>query len=290
MPSVSDLEPSKNIVALAVGNAGGGKTSALASFANKDNPMYVFDIDHRIKGILGSKEWLGDSINYIDFDQFDTRDGFEKVERKFLELYEQHEKRKLKYRTILVESLGSLSEMFLIDSQTKKGLAPNKDFTKLTKDELKGARITGQIAFPTPDDYHYGKRALHILFYHYFMAFTKCNVFLSAWTTDKWGKDPNSDNPYAENIQLPGKVILATNKVANELPGYFDEIYEFTKEESGGKLNPVQFKVKFVSSLAKTCIPKLAKIGSIDITKKNFKQEFDRIVQAQKIESEKVIA
>jgi len=227
---------------------------------------------------MGSKEWLQDSIDYIDYDQFDTRDGFKSVEQQFQQFALKNDKRELKYKNILIESVGSLAEMFLIDSLVQKGIKPGADLSKLSTADKKGLKITGNIAFPTPDDYHYGKRAFHILFYNYFTAFPKVNIFLSGWTTDRWGKDPQAENPYAPEIILPGKKLLATAKIASELPGYFDEIWEFEKEESGGKLNPVQYKVKFNSYLAKTCNPALSKKREIDITGKNFKIEFEKIL------------
>jgi hypothetical protein len=275
MPSVNNLKPADNLVAMIVGNAGSGKTSAIASFASETEPMYVFDIDHRIKGILGSKEWLSGSLAHIDFDQYDTRDGFIEVERRFERFYNMYEKRDLKYKSILIESVGSLAEMFLLDCQRNKGLIQGADLSKLPADKRKGTRIQGNIAFPVPDDYHYVKRAFHILFYNYFTAFPKCNIFLSAWTTDRYGKDP--ENPYGENVMLPGKGLLATNKLASELPGYFDEIWEFTKEETGVSRQPVAYKVKFNSYLAKTSIPELARCVSLDLTGKNFNQEFKRL-------------
>src|SRR5205085_9386152 len=114
MPSLNDIKPSEGLKVLAVGKDGSGKSSALASFATKDEPMYVFDVDHRIRGILGSKEWLGDSWNYIDFDEYDTRDGFTAIEKQFQIFYDKYEKRQLKYKNIVVDSVGSLSEMFYL--------------------------------------------------------------------------------------------------------------------------------------------------------------------------------
>lgn len=277
MPSVTDLNPNQGIVALTCGHPGSGKTSAIASFASKEEPMYIFDCDHRIRGLLGSKEWLGDSFNYIDYDQYDTRDGFKSVEQQFEIFHQQQEKRQLKYKNFLVESVGSLSRMFLMDSQYHKGIKPGQDLDKIK--DRKGFNIRGNIAIPTVDDYKYGSNALHILFYNYFTAFPKCNIFLSAWTTDRWGKDPNNENQYAPDILLPGKKMLATNNIASELPGYFDEVWEFEKEETGGTINPVKFKVKFTSFLAKTSNPALTKTGQLDITGKNFKKEFDKITK-----------
>lgn len=271
MPTLNDLKPTENFVALVVGKPGSGKTSAIASFASKDNPMYIFDIDHRIRGIQGSKEWLGeDAYNNITFDQYDTRDGFRSIEKQFMVFAERYDKRQLEYKNIVLESVGSLSEMFLVDSQTMKGLKPGTDFSKLKDSQKTGARIVGQINFPTPDDYNYGKRAFHILFYHYFTHFTKCNIFLSGWTADRWIKDPNADSPYAPQI-VSGTQLLATNKIASELPGYFDHVWEFDKQETGSAKSPIKYLVKFRSGMAKTSIPQLP--DDIDITGKNFKSE-----------------
>lgn len=278
MPSLADIKPAENFVALIAGKPGCGKTSAIASFASKSEPMYIFDIDHRVRGILGSRSWIGEEAwDNITYDQYDTRDGFKSVEQQFQMFAIQHDKRDFKYKNILVESVGSLSEMFLLDSQAMKGITPGKDLSKLKESEKKGLRIVGNISFPVPDDYNYGKRAFHILFYHYFTYFTKCNIFLSGWTTDRWGKDPNAESPYAPQIPI-GTMLLATNKIASELPGYFDEIWQFDKTETGAKLNPLKYTVKFRSDLAKTSIPQLPN-GEVDITGKNFKSELTRLIQ-----------
>jgi len=278
--AVSDLKPEEGIVALIVGHPGSGKTSAIASFASEEEPMYVFDCDHRIKGMLACEDWIGDSIKHIDYDQYDVRDGFKEVEAQFNVFYDQYTSRKLKYKSFLVESVGSLSRMFLMDSLALKGAKPGMDLSKLKV--TKGLNIVGNIAIPSPDDYKYGSNALHVLFYNFFMAFPKCNIFLSGWTTDRWGKDPNNPNPYANDILLPGKKLLATNNIASELPGYFDEIWEFEKEETGSKSNPVAFKCRFTSKLAKTCIKELNKKGEIDFTGKNFKSVFQESIKTSR--------
>ena len=279
MPNFGDYKPAEHLRVLAVGHPGSGKSSAIAAFATKEEPMYVFDVDHRLEGIGGSADWLGDNFKYIDYDEYDTRDGFKSIEQQFQMFYNAYEKRDFKYKHIVIDSIASLSEMFYLDSLKQKGVTPAKDLSKLSSAEKKGLKIIGNVAFPTPDDYHYSKRAFHILFYNYFTAFPKCNIFLSGWTTDRWGKDPNATNEYAPEILLSGKKLLATNKIAGEVPGYFGEVWEFDKEETGGAHNPVKFSVRFKSYIAKTTIPALNKAGKVDITEKNFKQEFDKILQ-----------
>jgi len=284
MPTLNDLKPTENFVSLVVGKPGSGKTSAIASFTSKDSPTYIFDIDHRIKGLEGSREWLGQDVwDNLTFDQYDTRDGFRSIEKQFMVFAEKYDKRNLEFKNLVIESVGSLSEMFLVDSQTMKGLKPGTDFSKLKGDQTRGARIVGNISFPTPDDYNYGKRAFHILFYHYFTHFTKCNIFLSGWTADRWIKDPNAESVYAPQI-VSGTQLLATNKIASELPGYFDHIWEFDKEETGSAKNPLKYRVKFRSGMAKTTMPQIP--NEIDITGKNFKHELFQYLP-QEIKSQK---
>jgi|GEM_PF-4212724 hypothetical protein len=282
MPTLNDLKPAENFVALVVGKAGSGKSSALASFASKDAPMYVFDVDHRIKGIQGSREFIGeDAWNNITFDQYDVIDGFKSIETQFMEFSIKYDKKQLQYKNIVIDSVGSLGRMFLRDSLALRGVKPGADLSKLSSDQKRGMRIVGNVAFPTPADYNYASQCFHILFYNYFTHFTKCNVFLSGWTVDRWIDDPNSDNQYAPQI-ISGTQLLATNKIAAEIPGYFDEIWEFDKIETGKSKDPVQFVVKFRSALAKTSIPNLPN-GNVDITSKNFKNVlFDLIEKGKK--------
>lgn len=283
MPNAFDIKPAENLVVLAVGIPGCGKTSAITSWCSPETPGYNFDIDHRIRGLRGSSEWLGeDCLKSLDYDQYDTKDGFKGVEKQFMEFDSKYSdlphRNQLKYKNLYIESVGSLSQMFLIDSQTQKGYGPGQDLSKLPEKVKKGARIVGNIAFPGPDDWNYGQRAFHTLFYHYFMNFSKCNIFLSAWTTDKWVQQKDTDGnvmPYADKV-VSGKQILATNKIASELPGYFDEIWEFHKEETGNSSKPLKYTVTFRSALAKTAIPQLP--NSVDITGKNFKKVFDELV------------
>ena len=280
MANAADLKVAENLVVLGIGSPGSGKSTALASFSTPEEPGYMFDIDHRIRGILGSRSFLGDDcIKSLDYDQYDAKDGFKEIEKQFMELSVKYDKRELKYKNLFIESVGSLSRMFIIDCQRLKGFGPGKDLSALKPEQRKGARIIGNIAMAGPDEYRYGSDAFHSLFYNYFNYFTKCNVFLSGWTTDKWGFQKDGDGnelPYADKIVV-GSQLLATNKIASELPGYFDEIWEFKKEETGQASRPLRYTVTFRSAIAKTAIAQLPS-GPVDITGKNFKKVFTELV------------
>ena len=197
---------------LIVGIPGSGKSSALASFATEKNPMYVFDCDARLDGILAST-WLKPHYKYIDADIYETRLGFKAVRAKFLEFYNLHQAGKLKYKNIVVDSVSSLSQMFLQDAQFQKANKPTPQSAQSAAKQL-GFE---EAKFETIDEYKYVLKCFHILFYDFFKSFPGVNLFLSCWTADQWGKSPN--DPYGPDIKLPGRKLFAQGNVVNELPG-----------------------------------------------------------------------
>src|SRR5262245_40581545 len=113
MPSLCDVKITENIVLMACGKGGSGKSTALGTLPK---PMYIFDIDQRIKRMLGSNILSDEDKKQIDFDFYDTKDGFQSIEKKWIEFSYQYDKRQLKYKTIITESADQLFEMFLIDA------------------------------------------------------------------------------------------------------------------------------------------------------------------------------
>jgi ABC-type dipeptide/oligopeptide/nickel transport system ATPase component len=281
MSLLSELNPAENLCALVVGNAGCGKSTAVASFASASQPMYIFDCDNRIKGILASKRFLGDSLGYIEQSDFSVVDTFETIEDKLMEIARdvENNKEKCKYKHIVFDSVGSLSAIFTEDSQRLHGLKREAG-KKLPTDRDKpiGAKITGQVSHNVPQDYEYTKTCFRRLFYRYFRHINQhCNVWMSAWTMDRWGKDPK--NPYGPDILLPGKKLNAPPSIASELPGYFDEIWEFDKREQLDVNSPAEHIVRFNTMLAKTAIENVATFkGPLTLTNRRFKEQFDQIV------------
>lgn len=277
MPTLSDVTLSENLVLMAVGKGGSGKSTALGTFPK---PMYIFDIDQRIKGMLGSNILTPEDMKQIDFDFYDTKDGFKKIEDKFIYFSQLYDRRELKYKTIIIESADQLFEMLLIDAFKLK--TQNKLVSTLKDADKKGTNILGQVQIPTPDEYKYVYACFRTLFYQYFKYFRKCNMILSAGTTPVWAKDPNNENKYAPEIVI-GRRIYAPQGLADLLPRMFDEIYEFCKEETGASKNPLQYRVQFRSDLAKTCFKSLP--NDMILTDKNFYEEWSKKVTPAEVKA-----
>ena len=277
MPTLADIKLDENIVALACGKGGSGKSTALASFPK---PIYIFDIEQRIKGILGSDIISDDDRSQIHFDQYDAKNGFKAIDEKLINFSQLCDKRELKFKTIIVESADALCEMLLVDSFNLK--TGNKPIATLKPGDTKGTNIIGNVAIPTPDDYKYVYTAFRKIYYNYFKYFKKCNVILSAGTTPVWGPNPKEkENKYASDIVV-GRRIFVPNQLADMLPRWFDEVWEFNKEETGAKSDPLHFTVQFRSELAKTCFSKLP--AQLDITNKNFFNEVKRFLPQPAVE------
>jgi len=278
MPNLGDSRKSdEGLRVLCLGKDGSGKSTAIASFADAQHPMYIFDIDHRINGIRGSNWLTQTSLPYIDYDQYDAADGFKVIFAKFQEFEAKNKKKELKYKNIVIDGVSSLLYMFYQDSLELKKAANEK-----------GIRKRGILEFLNPDDYMYGSRALRMFFYDFFPEFPKVNFFMTGWTTDRYGKDPAAENAYAPDILLPGQKLLSTGKTAVEIPGYFDEVWQFDKEETAMTNSPTKFSVTFKSVIAKTTFPELNKARRIDITEKSFKVELDRLLKLESSVKEKV--
>lgn len=276
---MSEINPSENICALILGNAGCGKSTALASFASASQPMRVIDCDNRMKGILASKRFLGDSLNYIDKTDYSETESFESIEDELLILCKDVEdnKEKCKFKHLVLDSVTSLTAIFTEDSHIVKGMDRKAPGASLPKDQ-RGFRITGQVVHTTPADYEYNKTCFRKLFYKYFRHLNEyMNIWMSAWMVDLWGKDPK--NPYGPAIQLPGRRINAPPSIAMELPGFFDEIWEFHKEDGPTVYDKPKYTVRFNSQSCKTAIENIALVqGPVELGERRFKEIFDEIV------------
>jgi hypothetical protein len=272
MPLLSSYKPDTGIRALLCGPSSSGKTCAVASFATKDEPLYIFDMDNRIAGILGCPH-LKENIPYIEYDSYTSRQGFGAIEKKCEEFYNRYAKRDLRFKNFLFDSIGSLTRIFHRDSIAQRG-APISNMNlsgTLNEYQKRGLRILGNVALEGPEDYKYSSTCFNILIQNYFAEFKDINIFLTGWTLDRYGKDPNNPNPYSESILLPGKKLHATGKLAAEIPGYFNETWEFEKLPAVELGKGPQYLVQFNTNITKTCYPALSAVGQLDITSKSFR-------------------
>jgi hypothetical protein len=264
-----DFKPKidKGFVGLFVGHSGCGKDCAEASFA-KLGKMYVFDVDNRIRGLLASSSWLGvDIIKNIDFDFYNPRDGFKAIDDKLDKFLALAISRNLEYKTICINSTSSLVYSLAIESRRARG--------------EKGRTLAG-LKFTDPGDYNFMSMAMRQIQFLYAMPLAELgvNIIFSGHLVDRWEK-PKIDREQGITEYSPavvtGHKLLGPDKLAEELPGYFDEVYLF-KKEAITTLNTT-YKVQFSGQFAKTTLPISGK--ELDLTNKSFYDEWKKLVESQ---------
>ena len=271
-----DVKTETESFSLFVGESGSGKSAAIASYA-KLGPMLLLDFDKRSKGILGLKSVLGDDIlRNIEVKQYDILNSFQEVDKELAKLVDLSKIDKCPYKTIVLESVNTLETCFMnmVDSiaQMSKG-------TGIATKTVGGIRVYG------PAHYKFASSAFRQLRDFRLLQLRNCHVILSCWVVNKWDKPTTRDDAgnevklsYADNVVV-GKKLLLTDKFSEEVPGCFDDIYEFYKQEDSRSPIKVKHGVRFSSSIAKTTNEKLKLVGDLDITNKLF---IDALTDAKK--------
>lgn len=256
---------------LFVGASGSGKSNAEMSFLEADptKRIYVFDCDNRMRGAVSSIQWLGlDNFKRIDFDFYNPSDGATVMFKTLDEFLLLASKRQLPYSTICFESLGSLAQIFALESQRLR----SQD-----KDGFKG-KVRGRVQFLHPDDYNYLSTAFRLLTYNFFFPLNELgiNIILSAWPTEKWGRKPGAGE--YDPPEVIGERLLAPGNFVSEVDGYFDEKYYFRRKSSGIVNAPPKFTVQFNSGTAKTALS--LPCNEVDITGKSFYKSWKETVES----------
>lgn len=249
-------------VCLFAGKSSSGKSAAAASFA-EEGPLEIMDINRRAKGILGCVQYahLYEKINVWRTPD-NANDLYDSIASQ-LEIHLLKSKtNQLGFKTLVLEEITVLAELMILSS------------IKLRTGDSKGHKIRGKHEFAAPDDYNYVSSVLRQIFYEYLLPL-RCNIIVTAWIVDEYS--PNPDSPYLPSV-ISGQVINTTRKLTQTIPGMFDEVWLFEKEEEAGTKKP-KHKVYFQSALARTTIPALQKIGSLDITGKHFYNTIKEIIE-----------
>lgn len=262
-------ELTKGQLILGVGRSGCGKSAAMASFLEM-GPLYIFDADHRIRGVLGAAEWLGkEKLKLIDYDQYKATDGFSAIDSKLSVFKIEAIKKQLKPKSLIFDSFTSITNLLTLDSLNLRGLDKGEK-------EIKG-KVRGNIRFLHPDDYNYCSLAWRMIMYNGLFPLIEAgiNVFVNGWIVDKYGR-PGGEYSTPEVI---GEKLLLPDKLSEELPGYFDEVYYFRRQKAPpvpGK-PPVKFTVEFKGEFARTSLPLPS--GEVDITNKSFYSVWKELIK-----------
>lgn len=262
-----DIKTETESCSLFVGESGSGKSAAIASYA-KLGPLLLFDFDKRARGILGLRSVLGEeTLKNIEVRQPDITNSFRVVDDELSKLVDLSKMDKCPYKTIVLESVNTMEVCFMnmVDTiaQTAKG-------TGLATKTVGGIRVYG------PSHYKFASSAFRQLRDFRLLQLKNVHVIVSCWTVNKWDKPTVMNDQgveqkmqYADNIVV-GKKLHLTDKMSEEVPGCFDDIFEFYKTEDSRKPERVKHGVRFVSSIAKSTNEKLKKQGDADLTDKCF--------------------
>lgn len=248
-------------VGLLAGFQGSGKTGAAASFA-EGGPIKLFDLDRRVRGINGcdfiKPEWL----DRVDVEQPVVGNAFKTLDEELEKMVIKAKTNQNAYYAVWIDSTNSISKMFLLESMKKRAEKAGTPITGKTR---------GSLQFATPDDYNYASMAWNQLIYEGLLPLN-CHVIVTGWVVRVFGPDPKVDEdqrPYAPHV-VTGEKLLLTEKLSEEVPGYFDDVFLFRKVKDAA--DRVTFTVETEGTFAKTRYPELRGKGKnlLDITGKSF--------------------
>lgn len=242
MPNISQYSPSEKFIALHISRSGDGKSAASASYPK---PYYQFDIDGRFDGVWAACKPQGFlDPSGISFDRYYTRQGYEPIQKKFIELEQLATRGAFPYKTIEIASMTTLMQALINSShKAQKG------------NEVAGLRISG------PGDFNFEVTGMKQVLD--FLTSLPCNVIVSAHIIDKWGKK-NKKEPYAPN-EIVGEKICLRDQPGEVLLSCFSNVFRFSRNEVAGVM---RYYVEFATDVAKNTfgIPP----GEFDVTGKPF--------------------
>lgn len=259
MPLASNLTPDSRFMALFVGPKHSGKTVAACSWLRGEKIAKVDDFDGRIKGVLATP-WIDKSrIDYTYYEpRITNRDGkpfFERLNSELEGLLTTVQSGKCAYSLYVGDSITTLSKNLIIDS------------VPLTHQQGRGKKI-GALNVPDPGDYNFV--TVNIDNYLSFLRSMAIDVIVTAHVIPKWDKprdEYGNKMSYADNV-IVGEKLSLTDKLASNIPNYFDHIFRFDREIVN---HEEHFYVEYISDIACTSFAGL-KPGRFDITGKNFRE------------------
>lgn len=239
-----DVQPLSEVRALFVGRKGTGKSTAAIQIARAmGHKAFIYDIDHRIQSLRG--------IPDVDYFQPKQGAGFAEVDDVMSYHLDLIKRNAYPYGTTLFSSMTSIEALLLRDAVNLMGER------RRDKGKGEGGYTLGRLEMTDMPHYKYVSIAIDQLFLNGLFYFPG-NVIIEAHIVDDYDSQGN----------VSGQRILSTPKMAEKIPTYFDEVWEFSKNDPIGA-QPPQYRVRFRSNLADTTYKQLPN-GQHDITGKNF--------------------
>ena len=243
MPNAKDLAADEFWRILFVGRSGSGKSTQSSKWGKP--PRFMFDFDNRIQSIAGAD---------VEFYQPAIGSGWDKVDPTLTKLLQAAKKDQYPYNVTIMSSVTASVRLM-----TKDAIA-NED---------SGIMKRGRLKIPGLRQYLYRAEALQQLYFDNILTFPGDKI-IEAHLVDE----------FDENMKKTGnEKILAPGNFGQELPGYFNEIWQFEKESSTNASAPRKYMVYFDNrGESRSAIPKLREVQQLDITGKNLYEEVMKIL------------
>lgn len=232
MAYTADITLGGRFVGLFIGVNGSGKTVGAASFPG---PIMFYAFDDRMTPVkrfypnrrdiqykvVGSYPSPG-RRDYIDF-------------KEFCDEFENYQNR-CDFATIVIDSITSYTATVIRYQLNKKG-------------KTKGKHLAGFIEVPTWDEFNGETQA--VVETIELSKVLPCHVIWTAHPVDK------TEIGAGDVVKKTQSITAFGNKTPSFVPNYFDEIYNFTKENAGTGLDPRRWVVTQAGEdvLCKTALP-----------------------------------
>ena len=215
---------------LFVGGQGSGKTVGAASFPG---PVMFYDFDGRMTPV---KRFFPDrdDINYITVGAYPNPRRHDAIDfQQFLKDFENLQDR-CDYATIVLDSITSMT-------------ATSVRYQLYRKGPKKGKLLVDTIQVPTWDEFNGETQAVIELIE--VSKILPCHVIYTAHPVDKTEIISKEESRKIQSITAFG------NKTPSFIPNYFDEIYNFHKEDTSGGVDWVVTTQASSATLCKSALP-----------------------------------
>lgn len=226
MPKISEISLTESLMVQFIGKPGAGKSIAAASFPE---PIYFFDLDGRMKPV--AKFFPKRDIDYDTY----YIDDFEKFARKLESFQLGH-----RYKTIVIDGLTSLADMFLQYGINLRGQGG------------KGDKKKGLVDLNSIEDYNVETRGL-LQIINVLRELKSAHRILNTHILES-----EAYNLVENKNIVTRKTMTGGNKISAKIPGFFDEVWNFYVKPAALSTDPPRFCMSPVDrgfGLGKTVFP-----------------------------------
>lgn len=230
---IQDYKQVQAIMAMFKGEPKSGKSTAIASFPE---PIYIMDTDFRMATIANHPEL---SRRDIEFDSFDD------LENLYIKL--ETLQQRCDYKTIAVDSLTSLARLtqsYIFNMRGTSNAEYGEEVAESGRKTKKKPPKIGMINLMGIGDYSGESSALSAVCTKLRIIFNKhkVNTILTAHII-------LTETTTLDNItRQHRRIVTGGNKIAAEIPGYFNEVYHFEVDTGITGTDSAKYLVRTVPS------------------------------------------